>query len=276
MGVGAPNHSRVNGKTMCAIVLTRDMGFIRVYPIPANESFPVWANVEVDMQRGSDTRAESYKLLDWSIGKKIEYPTAKREILNACICKSGYEDPLAFSNYGRASICLVKPGFGSVGVSVDQRIPAPVREDDGEFGWLVTQGRHWSKPYLTWKSEQDREHKSHLGGREIYEGLRNNPHKPWDLMNNLQINNADWEHWFLLGNMKNRRNVWLVVHLHRLKKTTDVSTPLFSHPIIGDGDQWPYSKQETSNVSIAGGHPELFTMSDMTSGNFHGNMTIIN
>jgi hypothetical protein len=91
-------------------------------------------------------------------------------------------------------------------------------------------------------------------------------------MNNLQIMNPDYEKWALMGNMKDRPNVWLCVHLHRLKKSKGGSTPLFSHPVIGSEEGWPYSRQEDSNVRIVDGHPELFTMSDMIPDCFHGTM----
>lgn len=75
--------------------------------------------------------------------------------------------------------------------------------------------------------------------------------------------NPDYQKWMLMGNMKGRRNVWLCVHLHRLKKQTSGSIPLFSNPIIGSSADWPYTKQEAKNVPIVDGHPELFTMRDM-------------
>ena len=156
-------------------------------------------------------------------------------------------------------------------VSLTQRNPQ-VTVDDEECGWLVTQGKHWMKPYIRWISEQGKEHTSHLGGREIYEGLRNNPQNPWQIMNNIQVMNPDYEHWFLMGNMKDRMNVWLCVHLHRLKKSISGSTPLFSHPIIGSDSAWPYNEQATSNVEIVDGHPMLFTMNSMMSTNSPGNM----
>lgn len=269
MGVGAPNQSNALGKTMCAIILTESIGFIRVYPIPAQSAFPVWGTVDLKVEKGSDSRHESYKLISFSIGERISDPEDKRMILNACILKSGDKDPMDYQNERRGSIFLIKPHWGDVEVTLSQKIPS-IPQNDEECGWIVTQGRHWMKPYITWVSDQEKEHKSHMGGREIYEGLRNNPHQPWELLNNCQIMNPDYEHWMLMGNMKDRRNVWLCVHLHRLKKSASGSTPLFSHPIIGSGEAWPYSEQEDSNVEIVEGHPTLFTMKDMISINFRG------
>lgn len=271
LGVGAPNESKTLGKTMCAIVLTREIGLIRIYPIPAEEKFPVWGEVNLNIEKGNDSRGESFKLISFDLIGKIIKADEKREILNLSCLKSGMDDPMKFQNARRKSIFLVRPSWGDVEVTLSQKTP-DVSPDDEECGWIVTQGRHWHKPYLKWKSDQGCEHTSHLGGREIYEGIRNSPHRPWDLMNNIQIMNPDYEHWMLMGNMKDKRNVWLCVHLHRLKKSTSGSTPLFSHPIAGEDSAWPYSDQETSNVEIVGGHPTLFTMKNMTSQNYLGNM----
>jgi len=264
MGVGAPNESKTLGKTMCAIVLTREMGFIRVYPIPAENRFPVWSEVHMEIEKGSDSRHESFKLISFSLGASIDDAGAKREILDSCVIKSGMDDPMVYQNKLRRSIFLVKPTWGDVEVTLSQKVPK-VSPDDEECGWIVTQGRHWMKPYVKWVSDQGSKHSSHLGGREIYEGIRNNPHQPWNLMNNLQVMNPDFEHWMLMGNTKKDRNVWLCVHLHRLKKSVGGSIPLFSHPIIGGNSAWPYSEQKDSNVEIVDGHPTLFTMKNMTS-----------
>lgn len=258
---------------MCAIVLTKDMGFIRIYPIPADMEFSVWGMIEMEIERGSDNRDESYKLTAFTVSGKVEANEDKREILNRCVIKSGNEDPQEFQNKRRKSIYIAKPVWGDMEVTLSQKVP-DVSPDDEECGWLITQGKHWLKPYVKWTSDQGKDHTTHLGGREIYMGIARNPQQPWELMNNIQITNPDYEHWMLMGNMKDKRNVWLCVHLHRLKKQIGGSTPLFSHPIVGDVSAWPYNEQEDSNVEIVDGHPMLFTMKNMNSRNSLGNTTL--
>jgi hypothetical protein len=273
MGVGAPNETKTGEKSMCAIVLTADLGFIRVYPIPASQKFGVWSNVDLSLEKGNDSRDESWRIIEFKIKDKIESRDEKLEILESCVLKSGTVDPLQYMNESQKSIALVRVEWGSLEATLSQKIPTFVSRDDEECGWIVTQAKHWLKPYITWTSQQGSSHTSHLGGREIYEGIRRNPTEPWTLMNNLQIMNPDYDKYLLLGNMKNRRNVWLCVHLHRLKKQTGGSIPLFSSPIIGKSDGWPYSKQEANNVFIAGNQQELFTMKDMILASTRGNMT---
>jgi hypothetical protein len=273
MGVGAPNDSQKHGKTFCAILLTKELGFIRVYPIHASNKFPVWGMIEAEVERGSDARSESYKIIKFNISGRITDRESRAEILNSCILKSGDSDPIDYQNEFRRSICLIKPSWGDIDVTLSQKIPT-MSMDDEECLWIMTQGKHWFKPYITWQSDQGKTHKTHLGGREIYEGIRNNPHQPWELMNNLQIMNPDYDHWMLMGNMNTHKNVWLCVHLHRLKKSASGSIPLCSHPIIGENAAWPYERQETINVEFVEGHPTLFTMKGMTSVRIHGNQTM--
>lgn len=270
-GVGAPNNSKKNGKSMCAIILTKELGFIRVYPIPAEARFPVWGNIEMVVAKGSDPRAESYNLISFKVTGLITDSYAKREILDAACIKTGMDDPMRYQNERKKSIFLVKPTWGDLEASITQKTPDIPRDDD-ECGWIVTQGAHWHKIYLHWTSDQGGKHQSHLGGREIYEGIRQNPHMPTRVIENIQVMNPDYEHWMLMGNMKDRRKVWLCVHLHRLKKCESGSIPLFSHPIIGEDSAWPYNEQATSNVEIVGNQPNLFTMKGMTSGNSLGSI----
>jgi hypothetical protein len=60
------------------------------------------------------------------------------------------------------------------------------------------------------------------------------------LWSNTRIEDIDYTKWLLLGNTKDKRNVWVVVHVHRLKKTTEQHT--LASCSISDGRQsgWPY------------------------------------
>lgn len=76
--------------------------------------------------------------------------------------------------------------------------------------------------------------------------------------------------------MRDRRNVWVAVHIHRLKKHNGGSTPLFSGIDDGMPEDWPYSAQGGSNAKPA--EPQLefsmFTTADTTQANGRGNTRI--
>lgn len=259
LGVGAPNQCADGSKTMCAIVLSEELGLIRVYPIPAELRFCVWSRVELEMDRSaSDNRKESYKLQSFNVSNCIEDSETKREILNTCVLRSGTLDPIHYQNERRSSIALVKLSWGNVEIALSQRVP-DLGAHNAECQWIVVQGRHWNKPYLQWTSEQGVSHKTHLVGREVYEGLRKNPDQPWNIFNNMRINSPDYEVWLLLGNMRDRRNVWVAPHVHRLKKNAFHSMPLFSTIRDGKPSEWPYCEQADFNASVVDDQLELFT-----------------
>lgn len=277
LGVGAPNRTRDGSKTMCAIVLTEDLGFIRVYPIPAEEKFRVWSNIVVATERSAtDNRFESYKLKYFEVHNRIEDREERRDILESCILKSGTDDPIKYCNSKRTSIALVKIPPNTLGIAMSPRSSAlKVCSDDEEYSWVLSQDQHWQKPYLEWESEQGKSHTTHLVGREVYMGLQKNPERPLAIYENMGITVPDYEHWLLLGNMKDHRNVWVGVHLHRQKKQIGGSIPLFSAVRSGKPDGWPYCEQESSNVSVVDNQPQLFTTEAMTSTNFRGNTAMI-
>jgi len=274
MGVGAPNICQDGRKTMCAIILSDDLGFIRVYPVSAELVFSVWSVVEVEIERHSkDNRKESYRLTSFRVVGAINNPAQKRATLNECILRSGTKDPIDYQNELRLSIAMVKLQWGNIETALSQRVP-DVTADDEECPWVITQGQHWNKPYIQWKSEQGTSHKTHLVGREVYEGLRKNPDQPWNIFNNMRINSPDYEIWLLLGNMRDRRNVWVAPHVHRLKKNASGFTPPFSTIRDGKPEAWPYCVQETSNVSVADNQLALFTIEPTTMTASLGSMPI--
>lgn len=259
LGVGAPNLCRDGRKTKCAILLSQTLGLIRVYPIPAEIQFPVWGIVDCEVTPNpSDTRRESYKIAPgFEVRDKELYKSVdKRALLDDCSLKSGAVDPIDYQNEKRASIAIVKETADELLGAMSRRTPE-VHPDDGEFGWITVKDDHPYKPYIDWKSMQGKHHRSHLVGHEVYEGLRkhrDNPHTIFDIMQTL---NPNFDRWLLLGNMRDRRNVWCVVHLHRLKQQDALGIQsLFDDEDRPDG--WPYFQQETTNEPVMHDQLALF------------------
>jgi hypothetical protein len=251
MGVGAPQNTRNNGITVCCILLSETLGFVRIYCIPADIRLSVWSVREFECNRGSDSRSESYKFESVSEPISVIKSSAeKRKILEECVIKTGEQDPIDFQNENRQSILLVELNRDDCEYTLSAKSPKGIVDDD-ECGWLMTQGKHWMKPFIGWRSHADKPHRTHLGGKEIYETLRKNPDQPFRVFENLQVLNPDYTHWMLLGNMNHHRTAFLCVHLFRLKKQTCGSTPLFSNLQNGRSDDWPYLKQEARNVKTA-------------------------
>lgn len=247
LGVGCPVKSKTQGKSMCAIVLG-DCGLFRIYPIDGKTKLPVWSRVNVKVQKkdnDTDRRVESWRLIDLEIQKDTALDAGeKRAILNRSTLLSGAQDPIDYQNENKRSICIVRPESLGGGVK-----PQRASYDDG---WLYSQDMSHNKPYLNWQSHQGKQHESHIVSREAYTTMMKNPDNPYSYYTNLHIGDPDWNFWLVMGNIVKFKNVWVVVHVHRLKKTTGLSIPLYCDPISGKPDVWPYSMQQDGNAPVAG------------------------
>jgi hypothetical protein len=242
--------------SMCAIGVSDEFGLVRLYPLTFEHTsdVKVWSQVSVTARRSqSDNRRESWRIEESSVVGKIECAQRKSEIIDSCILKSGSVDPIVYQNQNRASIAVVKASL-RVGCSLkprDNKEPDPTSDD---CWWGMTQAEYPYKPYLIWESDQGGLHETHVVAQEAYVGMLKNSSAPFRIFENMRIGDADYQHWLVLGNMKDRRNVWVCPHVHRLKKTSfDIATSL---PIFdGENADWPYLKQEAIDAKDAG--PQL-------------------
>jgi hypothetical protein len=136
-----------------------------------------------------------------------------------------------------------------------------VREFGESPDWVMTQRETPQRPYVHWKSSAGKKHEHQLCAHEAYEWLRLNPSNTSQLWSNLRIEDIDFTKWLLVGNTKDKRNVWVVVHVHRLKKTTQ--QPTLANCSISDGrpSGWPYLPREDIRARrvASTGQGQLFT-----------------
>lgn len=250
---GAPVKTSSGEVTMCAIAVSELLGLIRFYPlkISENRDIKLWSKVDAEVVRSDkDNRHESWKVFDYQNRGQVENRAEKNDILESCVLKSGTTDPIRFQNENKCSIAVVKTK-DPVGFGLLPRDKDDLSCYDREEHWCMTQDNYPLKPYLFWRSIQGVEHKTHLLAQEVYMGLLKNCSAPFRVFENLQLGNPDYDHWIILGNMKNRRSTWVAPHLHRLKKT-DSPTLLNSWTSDGRKEGWPYLKQEGGNAKDAG------------------------
>jgi hypothetical protein len=255
---GAPNRCRDGRTVMCAIALSESLGLIRVYPlsITKHSDVRIWSKVHLKLSiSASDNRHESYRLESHVATGLVEENHDKRDILNSCILDSGYVDPIKHQDERRLSIAIVKAA-GNIGASLiarpqDTSIAAGTDED----GFAMTQSEFPFKPYIEWQSHQGCMHKTHLVGQEVYMGMMNNQANPFRIFENMHIGDRDYEHWLVLGNMKDRRNVWVAAHVHRQKKIPQQL--MFESSKINNGrpEGCPYKMQEAVNARYVEKHP---------------------
>jgi len=255
---GAPNKCRDGRTVMCAIALSERLGLIRIYPLEVTGpgGIGIWSKVSLVLSHSkTDQRSESYRLFDYTVVGELKNREEKRDLLESCILKSGNKDPIDYQNERRKSIAVVR-GEGRVGSSLVPRDsvsggPPEIDED----GFAMAQSEFPYKPYIEWTSIQGKSHRTHLVGQEVYMGMLNNQSTPYRIFENMHIGDRDYDHWLILGNMKDRRNVWVAAHVHRQKKTAQ--QPMFTNSWIDDGrpKDWPYETQEVVNAKPAEDYP---------------------
>ena len=238
IGVGAPNRTKDDRVVQCAIVLDDRIGLTRVFCDYRNgmDRLSIWDRCELLVQATpKDNRFESWKMLEADISGRVENKNERRAILDACVRQTGDNDPIDVFNRERRSIGIVKPKPTNLGYGME------IREFEESPDWMTTQSETPQKPFLQWESLQGKVHRQQIASHEVYEWIRKNPSKHGGLWDNLQITNIDYDKWLLIGTASTHRTAWLVVHIHRLKKTTQ---PLIdSSLLIADGkpEDWPYS-----------------------------------
>jgi hypothetical protein len=237
LGIGAPNRTKDGRAVQCGIVLGDDHGLCRIYADFGGvmNRVSVWDRVRcVTHIHGGDNREESWKLLESETYGKVETSDEKRGILQSCILQCGEEDPIDFLNRERRSIGLVCQATTGIGYGME------VRDYDESPDWVMAQCETPQRPYIYWRSQAGKMHHHQLCAHEAYEFIRKNQSTPSQLWPNLQIENIDYTKWLLVGNTKDKRNVWVVVHVHRLKKTIRQPTLASCSIAAGRPDGWPY------------------------------------
>ena len=260
---GAPVRTSDGKTTMCAIAVSAELGLVRLYPLTVTENSDVrlWRTVRVTARRSDkDNRRESWRVESCeAIGWQAE--RSRFELLDSLVLRSGKTDPIAYQNECKASIAVVKV-TGAMGAGLVARSDSEKQTIDAEDSWVMTQDQYPFKPYLFWNSLQGGEHKTHLLAQEVYVGLQKFAATPFRVFENMGIADPDFEHWMVLGNMKDRRNVWVCCMLHRLKKRA-ATTHLSFGTCDGSDGAWPYLQQEAINAKDAGPQRVFaFTTSD--------------
>jgi hypothetical protein len=241
LGIGAPNRTGDGRAVQCGIVLGDEHGLCRIYADYGGmmSRVSIWDRVACKAHvHAGDNRLESWRLDEAEVVGRIDSSAEKRQILDACVLDTSGEDPVDFLNKERRSIGLVRQQMTGIGYGME------VREFDDSPDWVMTQSETPQKPFVWWKSQAGKRHEHQLCAHEAYEWLRKNPSNTSQLWANLRIEDIDYTKWLLIGNMNKQRSAWVVVHVHRLKKTIQQPTLESCSITAGRPSGWPYLPSE--------------------------------
>lgn len=265
IGIGCPNSTSDGRVVQCCIAVTKELGLIRFFADYKGlmSEASIWDECRIEIQRtGKDSRDESFKLKSIEKIGKVTCPLQKRHILDGIVLESGCRDPIDYQNDRHCSIAVVKPVLGSMGFSIENR------PQDEPSDWFVTSKDLLHRAHIKWTSPQGKQHYAHICAHEVMEGLRKNPSSPWVIFDYMRANDQDYDKWLVLGNMVRHRSTWIIVHVHRLKKTSQSSIATSSWIDGGENEGWPYLQREVRRARRVAFEPQgyLFTMSDTGMG----------
>jgi hypothetical protein len=269
MGKGAPNRQKTGRIVQCAIVLTPDLGFIRIWPLHPVEhkKITIWSVVSLELEKTThDNRDESYLLKSIIKTGEMSDRIEKEKTLDRCCLKSGSTDPQFFQDANRKSIYLVKPEqILEHSICHNEVDPLSAQECPEEDGWIQDQNHRPIRAVVKWKSMQGSQHCLGVVAQGVCEYLRKYPHQAMRVFENLHLMDLKFDKWFLCGNQKDRRTSWVIVTAFCLKKTEKPNTPLFLPMFDGAGEDWPYLKQGAGNVKTAESGQMEFLFTSTTS-----------
>lgn len=263
VGIGAPNRTADGRLVQCCIALSKEFGLVRLFAEFESKmsDVSVWEEVKATAIKTSrDVREESWKLLTIDVVGKVDCKHKKRSILNYMVLPCGNEDPIAYQNTRQLSIAVAIP--------VKQTLSATMKSQDSEDteDGFIAQCNQGNRACIGWESSSGVRHNHACVGHEVFEGLRKNPSAPMRVFENMHTHDQDYDKWLVLGNTQHR-NVWVIVHVHRLKKTTPERIEQSSWITDGNPSGWPYLRKEVMRAKAAAFNPQktLFTMFDMTA-----------
>ncbi len=207
LGRTVPEDSKTYGKKVCSAGYSRQLkGFVRVYPLTRWSKVRQWSICRIALRRNNkDSRGESWRLNDeenesititGKTSNQIEYDFFESKVttikrLNEKKASLGIIKPTQIAPFFKGK----KPGSG---YTIDM---FSIDEEENDY----------SLPMIDF-NDDDSPHKLQVREWGCHEWMRKggDPSKLWG---NLKLSDPNYEHLFFVGNMSNRRNVWLIISL---------------------------------------------------------------
>lgn len=249
MGQGAPNAIRKLGgqQGRCLCLWSKELGYCRVYPVPYGYVHD-WEIVDVEVKMSeSDGRENSFSVFNYeaewnNLSKRIYVHREKNRLGTINHTQLARNDQIklvrdlakdTFSGIrdNKKSFGLIKPS--SLKLFLERNLDkseAQLRLD-GTFdvgnldNLIMDQNDYAWRPYLKYSCEGScksrHPHKQKIVSWEAYQFMKKNPNSQEHckkLIDNYHVNDENYEHYVLIGNIKQYPTTYIVVKLIRFKK----------------------------------------------------------
>jgi len=227
LGRTVPEDSKKYGRKVCMAGYSDELrSFVRVYPLPVVTPIRQRSLCRLEVTRPNhDSRIESWRLARESddfgiveVADQIKIPDLVVRFEKSLSCS------IAELNSKRLSLgvirpCRIQPLFKSAGIVTDPDQKLLFESAADLFGEEATR----LMPYIRFTDEGG-SHELQVREWGCYEFLRKNPENTSALWEALRLGNDKNDYFFVVGNMCNRRNVWLIISIYQAAK----HGPLFS------------------------------------------------
>jgi hypothetical protein len=234
LGQGAPNKSQKLGgrQGRCLCLWSNATGYCRVYPIPYGY-VKDWQIIDVLVRQSANDGRENSYVIDqyektWpNLSRQIVPRRQLNRIESIELLKALAKDNFANIRDNRHSFGIIKPSSFELKLekNLDKSI-AQTRlsyfEQENDNDLIMDQNDYAWLPYIFYSCEctVKHPHTSKLVEWGAYQWMKKNPNN-YDhcvkLLENFHINDAQYEHFLLIGNLKRYPRTYVVVKLFRFK-----------------------------------------------------------
>ena len=242
-GHGAPNRiKKINGQQgRCVCLWSEEKGFVRIYPVPYGYVHD-WDIIDVEVRMPTNDRRENSYVVynyenEWNnLSKRIFVHKEKNrngKIVKKTIPRAQkIELARKLSKDVFSTIRDSKKSFGLIKPSALKLVLKSNREksegqtllncdeylimDQKDFAWM---------PYLEYSCDENctskHPHRQKIVEWGAYQFMRKNPNLREyceKLSDNYYINDPNWEHYILIGNIRSYPTTYVVIKILRFKK----------------------------------------------------------
>lgn len=248
-------------KGVCLAGYSPSRGFLRIDPCRVDLKVNRWDIIRIEVERRpQDAREESWRIVnahrEWDkandhvkIVGRLNKPAERLAVLENNLSNCVQE-----VNDAHVSLCIIKPQkISHFAWFPNPRYGQPYQtvlfEDVNEH-WVSTSAEYEFEPRIKYTCPECRtvagHHDMKFIGWDAFEYLRKNPGNPGGFWTNARFLDSDYQHYFFVGNQRNRLTSYLIIGVIWIKSPNNVIAP---HEEILDTKHESYTQLDLFNRS---------------------------
>lgn len=241
LGKAVPEEIRNGRRPNCVAGFSPAHGFIRLFPARWDMPLKRWNIVKVPVERAIrpryDSRKESWKIIgsrsEWDrLSDKVELvgkysPKKRYHLIESLVDDCCVQDIYA----SRRSIGIIKPHIIKYYLKEQEDLETYVQKTLDDTFRVNIKDEYPIEPRIKYQCSKCKArrgfHDQQLLEWGAYEWFRKNPDNLEQVWENLGFDNPDYDKYFLVGNLLQYKNAFIIISVIRFKKTS--STRLLNY-----------------------------------------------